>query len=180
MRHIIEKVRRILEKSRCRDGHQYAAKLKQRQWFARMGERCYVDFSVHADEPYLVSMGDNVWLTDGVRLLTHDGALSMLSRVTGESLRKFGAVRFGNNVFVGMNSLIMPGVTIGNNCVVATGSVVTRDVPDGSIVGGNPAREIGTSDQLLAKWREKQQHFTYTSQEDKQSVLMTAMEGGLL
>ena len=59
----------------------------------------------------------------------------------------------GNNVFIGAKSIIMYGVNIGNNVVVAAGSVVTKDVPDGSIVGGNPAKIIGSFDELKEKRR---------------------------
>lgn len=52
----------------------------------------------------------------------------------------FGKVKIGNNVYLGNNSLIMPGVTIGDNVLVAAGSVVTHSVPDNVVIGGNPAR----------------------------------------
>ena len=56
-----------------------------------------------------------------------------------------------NNVFIGCNSTILGGVTIGNNVVVAAGSVVTHDVPDNSVVAGNPARVIETFDDYITK-----------------------------
>ena len=51
-------------------------------------------------------------------------------------------VKIGDRVWIGGRSVINPGVTIGNDCVIASGSVVTKDVPDGVIVGGNPAKVI--------------------------------------
>ena len=51
-------------------------------------------------------------------------------------------VRIGNDVWIGGNVTILPGVTIGNNVVVAAGAVVTKDVPDNTLVGGVPARKI--------------------------------------
>ena len=51
-------------------------------------------------------------------------------------------VHIGKNVWIGANSVILPGVTIGNNAVIAAGSIVTKDISEGVIVGGNPARFI--------------------------------------
>ena len=55
---------------------------------------------------------------------------------------KAAPVRIGNDVFVGMNAMILKGVSVGNEAVIGAGAVVTKDVPDGAIVGGNPARII--------------------------------------
>ena len=51
-------------------------------------------------------------------------------------------VRIGNDVWIGGNVTILPGVTIGNNVVVAAGAVVTKDIPDNTLVGGVPAKKI--------------------------------------
>ena len=57
----------------------------------------------------------------------------------------------GNNVFIGARAMIMPGVTIGNDCIVAAGAIVSKDVPSGCVVGGVPAKVIGSFDQLRIK-----------------------------
>ena len=61
--------------------------------------------------------------------------------------------RIGQNCFIGGRSLILPGVTVGDSCIVGAGSVVTRDVPPNSIVAGNPARVIYTDAHLLSYGR---------------------------
>lgn len=59
-----------------------------------------------------------------------------------------------DNVFIGTGSIILPGVTIGSNVIVAAGAVVSSDVPDGKVVGGVPAKEIGKFDELAKKRNE--------------------------
>lgn len=65
----------------------------------------------------------------------------------------FGKICIGDNAFIGAHAIILPGVTIGNRCIVGAGAVVTKSFPDGSIIGGNPARLIGNSDDFLEKYK---------------------------
>ena len=60
----------------------------------------------------------------------------------------------GEHCFIGARSIILPGVTLGDHCIVGSGSVVTKSFPTGSVVGGNPARLITTTDKLAEKVRE--------------------------
>lgn len=93
-------------------------------------------------EPWLISIGNNVTITTGVLLLTHDGATWLMNDDKGRRY-SFNKIEIKNNVFIGKNSIIMPGVIIEDNVIIATGSVVTKSVPSGVIVGGNPAKIIG-------------------------------------
>ena len=94
-------------------------------------------------EPWLIEIGDNVTITSGVRLLTHDGSAWLFNDESGRRYL-YRKVIIGNNVFIGSNAIIMPGVQIEDNVIVAAGSVVTKSVPKGNIVGGNPAKIIGS------------------------------------
>lgn len=102
-----------------------------------------------SSEPYLISIGDNCQITNGVRIFTHGGANVLRSEYPNFDC--FGKVEICDNVYIGMNSLIMPGVIIGNNVLVAAGSVVTKSVPDNVCIGGNPARVLCTIEEYKNK-----------------------------
>lgn len=93
-----------------------------------------------AAEPYLISVGSRCQITKNVKFFTHGG--SNVVRDLDSSFDCFGKIKIGNNVYIGNNSLVMPGVTVGDNVLIAAGSVVTKSVPSNCVVGGNPARII--------------------------------------
>jgi len=98
-------------------------------------------------EPYLIEIGDNVRITSGVSFVTHDGGVHVLRRDwNGHKAMPtadiFGRIKVGNNVFIGIKSIIMPGVTIGDNVVIGAGSIVTKDIPANTVACGVPARVI--------------------------------------
>ncbi len=107
-----------------------------------VGENCRILTSSFGSEPWLIHVGNKVTITSGVRLLTHDGSSWLFNDTKGRR-HLYRRIEIGNNVFIGSNSIIMPGVKIENNVVVAAGSVVTKSLPENSIVGGNPAKIIG-------------------------------------
>lgn len=100
-------------------------------------------------EPYLIRLGNNVSVTSGVRFITHDGGVWLMRSKRPEA-DVFAPIIVGDNVFVGINSIIMPGVRIGNNCIIGAGAVVTRDIPDDVVAAGVPARPIKTTREYLA------------------------------
>ena len=107
---------------------------------------------IFGSEPYLISIGNNVRITSGVKLITHDGGLWVL-RNNGKlkNSDKFGKIRIGSNVHIGINSIIMPGVDIGDNCIIGCGAVVTKNVPSNSVAVGVPARVIESIDEYYNK-----------------------------
>jgi acetyltransferase-like isoleucine patch superfamily enzyme len=91
-----------------------------------------------------VSIGHHCSISAGVQIYTHDTVLWSLSG--GTAAKRVGAVAIGDCTYLGSQTIIGCGVTIGSQCVVAAGSFVNRDVPDRTIVGGTPAKPIGTVD----------------------------------
>ena len=132
------------------DGQTWTPVVKRHFGLSGMGQDCLIQSNVVITDPSHVRLGNNVHLT-GCTLFGRDGVMNMLKQAYGFPLDKVGPIDIRDNVFVGHQAIIMPGVTIGPDAVVAAGSVVTRDVPPGSIVGGVPARVIGSVADLVVR-----------------------------
>ncbi len=115
----------------------------------KMGEHNFIASHFWDTEPYLIRIGNNCQLTEGVHIYTHGGALVVRDKYPDFDV--FGKVVLGNRVYVGAGSKIMPGVTIGDNVLIAAGSVVTKSIPSNVVVAGNPAKYICTIDQYIEK-----------------------------
>lgn len=123
---------------------------------ALIGEDC--DISVNASlgsEPYLINIGNHVRINSGVNLITHDGGVWVLRELSdaenSEDIDLFGKINIKDNVHIGTNAIIMPGITIGCNCIIGCAAIVTHDIPDNSIAVGTPARVIETIDKYEKK-----------------------------
>jgi acetyltransferase-like isoleucine patch superfamily enzyme len=129
-------------------------------------------------EPYLITIGDHVEISGNVTFLTHDGATWVFSdRPEFKNVHKFGRITVMDNCFLGHGAIILPGVTIGPNAVVAAGAVVTRDVPPAKVVGGNPARIISDIEEYSTSAIRKQTPVDVAAYErDKQAELCRVLE----
>ena len=113
---------------------------------AQIGENFHNYGTIDKGHCYLLIIGDNVTLAAGCRVLLHDASTK---KIFGYS--KTGIVFIGNNVFVGSQAIILPNVRIGSNVIIGAGAVVSKDIPDNSVVAGNPARVIHSYDCFVQK-----------------------------
>lgn len=107
---------------------------------------CYSPEGIDSMFPWLISIGNDVTISTRVSILAHDSSTCFVGAHT-----RIARVKIGNNCFIGTNSLIMPGVEIGDNVIVGGGAIVTKSIPSNVVVAGNPAKVICTYDEFKNK-----------------------------
>lgn len=107
----------------------------------KIGERCRIRTLKFSTEPYLIELGDHVAVAAGTEFITHDGATWVFEDdVDGGGV--FGKIVIGNNVFIGINCIILSNTSVGDNCIIGAGSVVRGQYPENSVIAGNPAQIV--------------------------------------
>lgn len=119
--------------------------------------------SIDRERPWMLKIGDYCKITKGTVILTHDYSRSVLRRVYGDVIGEAGMTLIGDNVFIGMNSVILMGTHIGDNVIIGAGSVVSGNVPSNCVIAGNPARVIRTLDEhyLIRKKKSEEEAAIY-------------------
>ncbi len=143
-----------------------------------IGKSCYIDTKSFSGEPYLITIGNNVRIAPGVNFFTHGGTWPFRNK--NPNLDYFGKIIIKNNCYIGKDAKIMPGVTIEDDCIIGAGSVLTKSVPKGSIVAGNPAVYIGKTFDFLEKINEYNFGTKGLSKEDKKRILLSSSEKNFL
>ncbi len=107
-----------------------------------IGENVYINYNCCILDGTFVTIGDHCMFGPNVQIYTASHPLEHKARNSGQEFSK--PITIGNNVWIGGNATICPGVTLGDNVVVGAGTVVTKDFPDDVLIGGNPAKIIKT------------------------------------
>lgn len=116
----------------------------------RVGADCRIFTRKLGSEPYLITLGNHVTISQDVTFINHDGGVWVF-RKEYPDLDVFGTIVIEDNCFIGANATILPGVRIGANSIVGAASLVNRDIPSDSMAAGVPARVIGSIAEYKAK-----------------------------
>ncbi|MEL7240277.1 MAG: acyltransferase, partial [Planctomycetota bacterium] len=128
----------------------WALYLKRHGGFYSFGEHCAINYRTMFTDPAYTRIGNNVRIA-GAHLFGHDGSVNMINRAFGTKIDKVGKVDIGNDVFIGIGAMILPGVTIGDRVIVGALSVVSSDIEPDSVVVGSPAKRICSLTDYVAK-----------------------------
>jgi acetyltransferase-like isoleucine patch superfamily enzyme len=119
----------------------------------------YISTGVKFDDFSMIQLGRRVVISDRVIMLTHDYSITTALIAAGEQPNTDVAVRkaitVGDNVFIGMGAMLMPGVSIGSNVIIGAGTVVRGNVPSNTLWLGNPGAAGGAVTDLAIRWKQR-------------------------
>jgi acetyltransferase-like isoleucine patch superfamily enzyme len=131
----------------------YIEWLKERG--AKIGQGCVIfnpqNTMIDVTRPYMLDIGNYVQISSGVSILTHGYEWSILKAIYGDICGSCGKVAIGDNVYIGVNAVILKGITVGNNVIIGACSCVTKDCDSNSVYAGVPARRICSLDEFHEK-----------------------------
>lgn len=111
---------------------------------------------IDVSRPCLIEFGDNLDINDNFAVLTHDFGTFVFRGYYKDFVNSSGKVEIGNNIVFGRNVTILKGVTIGDNCIIGVGSVITKSIPPNSVAAGCPARVICSLEDYYKKRKNQQ------------------------
>lgn len=155
--------------------HSIYSRMYPEKYARYIGVNCGKNLHVYGSvswgtEPWIITLGDNVHITAGCSFVAHDGG-TLLFRDKVPDLEITKPIIVGDNVYIGKESLILPGVKIGSNVVIGARSVVTRDIPDNSVACGVPARVVKTADEYFEKICRESLHLGHLKGKEKDKAL---------
>lgn len=142
--------------------------LKKKEKFAKIGEHVHYQPRKYPTDGYNLKIHNNVAIAADVEFILHDIIHWVYNGIEGKRVYKefSGCVEVMDNVFIGAQSVILPNVRIGPNAIIAAGSIVNKDVPPNTIVGGVPAKVIGSFNELFEKRKEYNKKIMELSNEE--------------
>lgn len=171
----IERIIRTIQKLRfvsIIDGCDRAEFIRKYDIFAGMGKNCMFQSRKFPMDPKMVKIHDNVTVAADVTFCTHDAIRHVLQFYDDhEYVPHMGCIEIEDNVFVGLGTIIMPNVHIGKNSIIAAGSLVLKDVPAGSVVGGHPAKFIGDFEDIHQKRIKEAELYSNKKNSDYEALL---------
>lgn len=145
--------------------------LKKHHLLAECGSPVFYQPRKLPMNPKCVKFHNNVFVAADVSFICHDVIFLMLRNMDQERhCENLGCIEVMDNCFIGMGAKIMPDVKIGPNAIVAAGSVVTKDVPEGCVVAGVPARVIGKFDDVVKKQNLMSEHVSVDNIYDQRRI----------
>ena len=178
MKRIIRKIKKTWYKYTNNEEKILEIKIGQ---FREQGGKCGEDFKFYCDipgEPCLVEIGNNVTIAYGTSLLTHDNSVI---KCDIDATDYFGKIIIGNSCFIGAQTIILPGVVLGDYTIVGCGSVVTKSFPEGNVVvAGNPAKVICTVEEFKNKKKDISINMDYGNRRQRKIEYLTSLPESLL
>jgi acetyltransferase-like isoleucine patch superfamily enzyme len=169
VRRIKRLVGRTLKLDNADEAQQRIARLRRKG--VKIGHDCLIFAEEFSTEPYLVELGNHVGVSGGTIFVTHDGSIWLI-RDKRPEVQHFGKIAVGDNTYIGQNCIILPGSRIGSGCVIGAGTVVRGEIPDNSLVIGNPCKIIGQASILLEKMNASEDTFDSLKMSPEERKLM--------
>lgn len=142
----------------------------------KVGKGCHIYSDIVTSESFLIEIGDNVTISNGVQLVTHDNSIC---KVLPQYSDTFGYIKIGSNSFIGAKTLILRGVSVPDNTIVGAGSVVTKSFgEERKIIAGNPARIVGDWDSYAEKYADRALNIDGMSEEEKKCAILKSVNEG--
>lgn len=120
---------------------------------------------------HFIAIGSNCRITEGVTILGHDYSYAVCRPTHHAMLLKSGVTSIGDNVFIGINAIVLMNTVIGNNCIIGAGAVVSGKFGDNLVIAGNPAKEVCTLEEYYRKLRKNFENSARIYYERKSKLL---------
>ena len=147
----------------------------------KIGKGCFISpCHLSTSEGYLIEIGNYCRIAKEVEFFTHGMIHSIRIKYSDPDLDYFGKIKIGDYVQIGVGAKILAGVTIGNNVIIGADSVVSKSIPDGCMVAGNPVKYIGKTEDWYAKLKETDLKSGQMGAEEKKRFLLGLPDGAFI